>query len=178
MTDIALSNPWDRQPDEPLEWYARFHIFLMLGPSRTITAAFRTWTDSDGSLSGTASKMASDWRWKERAIAYDQAKREEKAALEQTRADAARELRISLIRTLIDDTAAAIDTADLKNLSQKEARVSLSSLRLTLLAAIEQERRELQSGLPPAPDDHLGNGEHASLNEASHRLLEEVYSDA
>ena len=77
MTENTLPKPWQPQPDEPPEWSDRFHVYLMLGPSRTLAAAFRAWTNSDGSPSGTASKQAKEWRWQERALACDQANRAE-----------------------------------------------------------------------------------------------------
>ena len=58
-------------------WYDRFHTYLTLGPTRTLESAFRVRANSNGSPSGTVSKQAAKWRWKERAIAYDTANRQE-----------------------------------------------------------------------------------------------------
>ena len=73
MTDDSSPKLWQPQPEEPPEWYNRFHIYLTMGPSRTLTAAYRIWADSHSKLSGTVSKQAANWRWKERAMAYDTA---------------------------------------------------------------------------------------------------------
>ena len=93
MTDMTSPKPWERQPDEPVECYARFHIYLMLGPSRNLTAAYQIWANGSSRPPGSLNKEAAFWRWTERAFAYDQDKREEEAALEQARAAAARQHR-------------------------------------------------------------------------------------
>ena len=75
MTDDASPKLWQPQPDEPPEWYDRFHTYLTLGPSRTLESAFRVRANSNGSPSGTVSRLAAKWRWEERAMAYDTANR-------------------------------------------------------------------------------------------------------
>ena len=149
VTDASSPKPLQPQPDEPPEWYDRFHLYLTLGPSRSLSAAYRIWTDSHGKPSGTASKQFALWRWKDSAMAYDQANREEKAAFEAARAAGARERRLRRMEKIIDDTAAALDTADLKNLFQEQARALLPSLRLLFASTVELQRRELQSQLGP-----------------------------
>ena len=142
---IPLPNPEHQQPDEPPDWYNRFHTYLTLGPSRTLTAAYREWANSKGSPSSTASQQYNKWNWKERALAFDQANREEKAAFEAARAAEARERRIRKNDKILESVAAALDTADLENLSTKEARALLPSLRLLYATTAELQRRELQS---------------------------------
>ena len=39
MTDPT--SLYDRQPNEPARWFARFETYRLLGPSRTIEAAFQ-----------------------------------------------------------------------------------------------------------------------------------------
>ena len=86
MTENTPPKLCQPQPGEPPEWDDRFHIYLMLGPSRTLAAASRSWTNSGGNHAGAVSKHAANWRWNERALANDQANRQEKAAPEQARA--------------------------------------------------------------------------------------------
>lgn len=145
MTENNSLKPWERQPDEPLEWFDRFHIYLSLGPSRNLTAAFRIWSGSQGDLSGTAGQKAKEWRWKERAIAFDQAKREERAAYEEAREAEARQRRRYYYDIILEDSAVAIKTADLKNLTTQEARDRLPSLRHLFVNIAEQQRRDKQS---------------------------------
>ena len=145
MTDDSSPKSWHQQPDEPPDWFNRFHTYLTLGPSRTLTAAYREWAKSKGSPSSTASQQYNKWNWKERALAYDQANREEKAAFEAARAAEARERRIRKNNKILEAVAAALDTADLENLSTEEARALLPSLRLLYATTAELQRRELQS---------------------------------
>ena len=62
MTDDTSPKSWRQQPDEPPNWYDRFHTYLTLGTTRTLTSAFRMWANNSGSPSSTVSKQASKWR--------------------------------------------------------------------------------------------------------------------
>jgi hypothetical protein len=73
---------WEQQPDEPAKLYAWFHIFLMLGPSRSISAAYNAVQNAktgkkamevDGSRvqSQTWTDAARNWHWGARARAWD-----------------------------------------------------------------------------------------------------------
>ena len=77
MTDAPSPKPWQQQPNDPPKWYDRFHTYLTLGPTRTLTSAFHMWANNSGSPSGTVSKQAAKWLWKERTMAYDTANRQE-----------------------------------------------------------------------------------------------------
>ena len=39
MTDAQERNPWDRMPDEPFDWHARFQICCNRGPSHSLSCA-------------------------------------------------------------------------------------------------------------------------------------------
>ena len=145
MTDDNSPKLWQPQPDEPPVWYNRFHIYLKLGPSRTLPTAYRIWTGSHGRPSRTARNKAKEWRWEERAIAYDQSNREEKAAFEAARVAEARERNRRLNTKIFETISAVFDTADLTNLTKEEARALLPSLRGYLRTASELQRRDLQS---------------------------------
>ena len=58
MTENTLPRSWQPQPDEPPEWVDRFHIYPVLGPSRTLAAASRVWTNSDSKPSSSVSNQA------------------------------------------------------------------------------------------------------------------------
>jgi len=154
-TDNNAPDPWEQRPDEPPKWYTRFRIFLRLGPSRNLTAAYRIWANSQGRPSQTARKKSREWHWEERAIAYDQAKREEKAAFEAAREAESRERNLHLNSKIFDAINAAFDIADLENLTKEEARALLPTLRGYLSTASELQRRHKQSSLA---SDHLSAG--------------------
>ena len=119
-------------------------------------------------------KDAKKWRWTERAFAHDQDKREEEAALELARAAAARQHRLQQIEKLLDDSVAAIDRADLKDLSKEEARSLLPTLRHFFACAVELQRREMPQNHAPN-DDNLSQNANAALDEEYQRLLKEAY---
>ena len=156
MTENTTPQPWKQQPDEPSDWYDRFHVYLMLGPSRTLTAAFRAWAKSRSTPSGALIGHARKWRWKERALAYDQANREEQTAFAEARVAFARERRLHHAQTHFGDVSAAISNANLADLSQEEARAMFPHLRPFFNSLFEHERRELQSDPGAPPDESEG----------------------
>ena len=58
MTENTLPKLWQPQPGEPPERVDRFHIYPVLGPSPTLAAASRVWTNSDSKPSSCVSKHA------------------------------------------------------------------------------------------------------------------------
>lgn len=77
-------DPWDKQPDEPQNWYERFDYYRLLGPLRSVNKAYRRYRqDVDGvdipsGHSRYWDKLAKEWRWEERAQAWDESVRDEK----------------------------------------------------------------------------------------------------
>ena len=176
MTNDTSPKAWEQQPDEPPNWYNRFEIYLGLGPSRTPTAAYRIWTGgSNSKLSSTASKRAKEWRWEERAIAYDRANREEKAAFEAARVAEARQRNRRLNTKIFETISVIFDTADLTNLTKEEARALLPSLRGYLRTASELQRRDLQS---TQDDDQLPTSSGwPVLDPEAEKILDRFYAD-
>lgn len=87
MTEQEFTNPiWDIQAGEPPEWFARFTVWLELGPQRTLDEAWRQWVrgTSEAKRSGAKRPNSSwyeksrEWRWRERATAYDLDQREKR----------------------------------------------------------------------------------------------------
>jgi hypothetical protein len=76
MTDPA--HPYDQQPGEPMLWFARFEAFRRLGPGRSILAVYnaepgKARKGPADSAPGAWKQAAAEWRWSERAEAWDQA---------------------------------------------------------------------------------------------------------
>lgn len=74
LTDDSL--PWEQLPGEPSEWYNRFHQFLMLPGKRSLLAAYNAERCEKGRerASGCPDNWRSafkQWRWAERAAAWD-----------------------------------------------------------------------------------------------------------
>ncbi len=165
MTDAQSHKPWQQLDDEPIEWFARFQVYLDLGPFRSLTAAYRIWTHSNGKPSKTASDRAQQFNWDQRALAYDQDQREGEAA----RAAAARQRRLDHFDRIINIISNVIDKAELENLSKEEARALLPTLRPIYARLLEQERLELPT--LPEPDKHPTDN-WPKLFEQANKLLE------
>lgn len=68
--------PWDQQPGEPPEAYARFLVYRNLGPARTIEAAYKA--NAEGRKSGKPVSRSGHWEedsrthnWVERSTRWD-----------------------------------------------------------------------------------------------------------
>jgi hypothetical protein len=48
-----LNDPWDRQDDAPAQWFDRFDRYRLLGPLRTLEAAWRGEAEVCARASGT-----------------------------------------------------------------------------------------------------------------------------
>lgn len=81
-------SPWDRLPNEPIRWYARFEHYRLLGPfTRSVT---KVWTDEctarDGSpppntrVSRGWFRQAKRWQWQKRAEAWDESNLAERSS--------------------------------------------------------------------------------------------------
>lgn len=68
-------NPWDQQPGEPSEAYARFLVYRNLGPGRSLDAAYGIANVGNrrksSERSGTWQENATAHRWRERAARWD-----------------------------------------------------------------------------------------------------------
>lgn len=90
-----MADTWERQADEPPEWFARFRIYRDLGPDRSMEAAWRLWNEARPATERSNAKRApSGWvgrskrhDWRERAAAWDvdRRRRAELRAVEQSR---------------------------------------------------------------------------------------------
>lgn len=150
---------WKRLPDEVPVWFARFEVYRLIGPSRSIDECYRRVSGLhrlSGARPGQAwYKSAERWRWQARAEAWDEAERERLMAIEQRRRFDAREERLRTIGDMIAMVQAVIATADPASLSVAEAREMLPMMRLMLRDMMAAQRVEL--GLPVV-DGASGDG--------------------
>jgi hypothetical protein len=75
------AEPWDRLPGEPSLWYARFELYRLAGPNRTLLGTVNTEQANRGkqrqtSIPGAWSRAAAHWRWRQRAEAWDEHERQ------------------------------------------------------------------------------------------------------
>jgi len=85
MNDTQITpespEPWEQQMGEPNRWYSRFEIFRLAGPSRSLLAAVNAERQQRGapkskSIPQAWAKNAKEWRWRERAEAWDERQRQ------------------------------------------------------------------------------------------------------
>jgi hypothetical protein len=68
---------WDRQEGEPSRWYQLFERYRLLGPDRSLLAAYNSWRIAKGrekscsAASKSWLRRSAEWRWKQRAEAWD-----------------------------------------------------------------------------------------------------------
>jgi hypothetical protein len=66
--------PWVQQPGESLVWYKRFTRFRLMEPVRSIAAVFQEVKKGESQSNippGSWYEAAKQWRWEERAAAWD-----------------------------------------------------------------------------------------------------------
>jgi hypothetical protein len=101
MTDQLCA--WDRQPNEPEEWFFRFQkYYLMLGLTRSIRKAYDLYVAETSPLDSAAGKgktsnrkwveASKKYNWAERADAYDREVFQESVAVVQ---EAAQKIRLN-----------------------------------------------------------------------------------
>ena len=109
-----MAAAWDRLGDEPGVWYGRFEFFRLLGPGRSLDAAYRAWKEAQpqgtkGCRGARANRhwhtAAKRWQWLARAEAWDAAERETLRAQEAARRFDARQRRLAII----DEQREALD---------------------------------------------------------------------
>jgi hypothetical protein len=81
LRDEGLA-PWERQPGEPMLWFARFERYRLMGAGRSLLALYRWERSGMNGRGATGSggartipnawrRAAERWRWRERAEAWD-----------------------------------------------------------------------------------------------------------
>ena len=106
------------QPGEPNVWYDRFWTYLMLGAGRTIEECYRERTEQGEKLKGDRAtgywyRMAREYQWDDRAIAYDKSRREDLQAREEERRIQERERRRRMVSDVLEGCYAALKAANL-----------------------------------------------------------------
>lgn len=138
-------NEWDRRTGEPVRWYSRFESFRLIGPGRSVDAAYRLETGRDTSQRAGAVwwKNYRAWEWQSRAEAWDMAERDRLRVADEERRRVAREVRIELLQNARDGAWKAVRNANLAELDEETARQMLGSLRMLLFDALKGERLEM-----------------------------------
>ena len=144
----AAAKPWEMQPGEPNVWYDRFWTFLMLGAGRTIEECYRERTGQGERLKGDRAtgywyRMAREYKWEERANAYDKSRRDDLQAQEEERRIQERERRRRMVSDVLESCFTAIKSANLGAMQESDARRALPTLRALFHDAIQAFRLEM-----------------------------------
>ena len=149
--------PWDRQPGEPADCFQWFRLYLSLSIPRKVAQVARLIdTNSDRTY---MSKIARDWRWKERAVFADADKAEQIViqfeARNQLLLD---EIFHAQFQGLLDTTQ-AIQNAELDRMDRDEARGHLAPLtrhqRGLLRIVMQQIEQAAEDSLEERNEDPL-----------------------
>lgn len=101
---------WERREGEPNKWYARFQTYLLLGPDRSLYAAYNAWREQSGAKSAQKRAglplswrlAAEQWEWSSRAEQFDEHERAQQVAEWARRRDELREQEWKYAQELID----------------------------------------------------------------------------
>ena len=136
-------NEWDRLPGESGLWYSRFDLYRLAGSGRGLDATYRLATGKDGRAGASWWNACREWRWQERAEAWDAAERVKFHAEEEERRRAAREERLRLLGEARKAVWQGVENANLAQLSMEEARAMLGTLRIFFFETLKGERLEM-----------------------------------
>ena len=173
---------WDRLPGEPNRWYERFETYRLLGPDRSVDAAFRAHAGRQPASPACPDRpparanrhwyaAVARWRWAERSEAWDAEQRAVIRAHEEARRFDARQRRLERIERLQGDVFAALTTADLSQVTHEQAMSLLPQLRLLFTELLQAERLELGEATERIEQEPPG----AVLLQEVERMLGQVY---
>lgn len=176
--------PWDRIDGEPSVWFDRFNRFYRpLGPSRTLTEAYRVYYEEKNGAPPTRPGYTSEWgkkstlyEWQRRAEAWDEEIHKEAIAVE-------REASIEMTKRQVQD-ANAVQTLAMNEIIKKGfATENVGAIVRAWKAAVEVERTargipEILAKIGEMDDDELKRTlarelARASIREETGRLISE-----
>lgn len=145
---------WAQMAGEPGKWYARFETYRLLGPHRSIRAAYRQRRAQDG-LGGAQAgsawfSAARKWSWQERAEAWDKVERERLRVEERERRKQAHEQRAEMIDVLLKVVFQTMRRAKLEGIETEQARQLLPTIRMLFRDLLTAQRAELGAADEPA----------------------------
>lgn len=111
--ELHPRNEWERRDGEPNKWYDRFQIFLLLGSSRSIHAAYLAWRERERKTTRDSAQKragipkswldaAAKWDWVKRAEQFDENERQNNLMEWTKRREELREMEWKFSQELVD----------------------------------------------------------------------------
>jgi hypothetical protein len=145
---------WEQQPGEPARWYARFERFRLAGPSRSLLGAVNG-ERQQGNKRPTRSvpqawaKAAQQWRWRERAEAWDIHQRRQARAAHAQQIEEMNRRHVQEARGLQSAAIARLKSLNLEQMSHTEVlrfMVEAAKLERTALGQPENIQEQRHTG--------------------------------
>ena len=179
---------WERMPDEGPKPWAAFNVYLQLGPNRTVDQTWRLMSgeplESVRRATGRYQTWASKWGWLARSLAWDEyIAAEARRAMIQTAEENAR-IRVRNLTGAQTQAMVIIQRADLKSLSNTEARKLLPDALRALEVTAESLREEFGVGARPTSSRDFSlsveaqTGIRSDLDLDQDQLLKRILADA
>jgi hypothetical protein len=157
--DLSQLEPWEQQPGEPNRWYARFECYRLAGPSRSLLGAVNALRLPRGltksrSIPQAWAKNAKEWRWRERAEAWDLRQRQEARAAHLQEVEEMNRRHLQEAKALQSTAIQRLKSLDVEQLSPADVlRFCIESAKLerTVLGepeTIEEQRLTGKGGGP------------------------------
>ena len=125
----APEKPWDQQPDEPRLWFKRFSLYLLMGPTRSVAAAYcdeftrRHPGKTCRPQSATNWRVISSrWNWVRRADAWDKEQITLAGVAIRNKLVALQAQRLDMTAELINQARTVLQNAHLEDADETQAR--------------------------------------------------------
>lgn len=158
---------WEVLDGEPHKAFSRFERYRLLGPERSIAAAYREVTGRDGRPSDKWYQVAERWRWKERAEEWDHSERERSRREYEQRRQTNRKNRIALLTHAHSKIFEALQNLDVRAARWSDVLAGLKIVTAELRTEYGDDPRYRED---LRPNDAAGN-DHSGSTEARERLL-------
>jgi len=160
--------PWDRQPGEPAKWYYRFNCYMIAGPGRSIEQTYRLEKAgrSGKHVPGSWRDAASEYRWIERAAAWDAKEVSRFRCLHADAIEKDRQIRLEACRKMAE--------LCLANIERLSAQLDPKTLLVWLMESTKLRQHLLMGDPSQQPENTLTRIEQADVNQRLHPYVTAV----
>ena len=151
-SESVPEKPWDQQPEEPTLWFKRFSAYLLMGPTRTVAAAYCDEFARRHPGKTCKPRSATNWRvlsarwsWRARAEAWDKEQLTLAGVAIRNKLVALQAQRLDMTAELISQARAVLQNAHLETANEAESRALIGEMRMLVrdMAALQQRESAL-----------------------------------